>query len=935
MAFGAPLFLIGLLALPAIWWLLRVTPPLPRKEIFPPLNLLLKIKNRQETPNRTPWWLLFLRLAIAAFVIIALSDPIWQPKPVLFTSKEPLIIMIDNGWASVHNWDKQVEVAENLLDQAQKLQKKVYVVTTANSVNEDMRALSVDEAKKLLANLRPLPLPTDRFSTIKKLVSATNNQPADIAFLSDGLQTPEDDNFLALIAQYPTNNIVWYQENISELIGITAIKNENGATTVDLTRSTPANEKNLTLGAYDRKGRRIADTHARFEDGETATIAAFNLPLELKNDVTTIKIDEQNDSASTYLIDSRNHTYRVAILSTSPNEMTQPLLSPLYYVTKALQGHADLVMAGTGNFSNDVEKLLVQNPSTFILGDVVNMPKDIETKLKTFVENGGTLIRFAGDNLANATDDDSLLPVQLRHGERQLGGVMSWASPQKLAPFTKNSLFSDIPFPNDVTISRQILAEPSPQLFDRTLLSLADGTPLITAANMGKGKIIFVHTSADPSWSSLPLSGFFVEMLEKLISISSLTNEDATKNNENIVRKPWRVLDATGTLIPPESYVSPLVLDENTPALPSYNHPPGFYGSENNLYAVNLLDSQSTLQNLAIPVDLKNVHQINYTSETQLRLVGPLLGIALILFILDSLIVLGVSRFFAKHHKLVSVVLMAATLVALININQISPLYAQDLSPNDKAMVESAGKTRLAYVITGNNEIDDTSKTGLESLNQFIKTRTTIDPGPVAGLDLDKDELAFYPLIYWPIDATAPMPTQKAIEKIDAFMHQGGAVLFDTRDQMTAGMDLKGAATPNTQRLRDILDGLNIPALEQTPPDHVLSRSFFIMPDFPGRFRGSPLWISSSAMGSNDKRPIHAGDGVSSILITANDLAGAWAHDGKGAWKYPLIPDDQMQRIWAFRGGLNIVMYILTGNYKADQVHVPALLERLGQERAQ
>ena len=275
----------------------------------------------------------------------------------------------------------------------------------------------------------------------------------------------------------------------------------------------------------------------------------FNLPLELKNDVTTIKIDEQNDSASTYLIDSRNHTYRVAILSTSPNEMTQPLLSPLYYVTKALQGHADLVMAGTGNFSNDVEKLLVQNPSTLILGDVVNMPKDIETKLKTFVENGGTLIRFAGDNLANATGDDSLLPVQLRHGERQLGGVMSWASPQKLAPFTKNSLFSDIPFPDDVTISRQILAEPSPQLFDRTLLSLADGTPLITAANMGKGKIIFVHTSADPSWSSLPLSGFFVEMLEKLISISSLTNEDAAKNNENIVRKPRRVLDATGTLI--------------------------------------------------------------------------------------------------------------------------------------------------------------------------------------------------------------------------------------------------------------------------------------------------------------------------------------------------------------------------------------------------
>ena len=94
------------------------------------------------------------------------------------------------------------------------------------------------------------------------------------------------------------------------------------------------------------------------------------------------------------------------------------------------------------------------------------------------------------------------------------------------------------------------------------------------------------------------------------------------------------------------------------------------------------------------------------------------------------------------------------------------------------------------------------------------------------------------------------------------------------------------------------------------------------------------MWILSSALGGNDKRPIHAGDGVSSILITANDFAGAWAHDGKGSWKYPLVPDDDMQRVWAFRGGLNIVMYILTGNYKADQVHVPALLERLGQEKS-
>ena len=78
-------------------------------------------------------------------------------------------------------------------------------------------------------------------------------------------------------------------------------------------------------------------------------------------------------------------------------------------------------------------------------------------------------------------------------------------------------------------------------------------------------------------------------------------------------------------------------------------------------------------------------------------------------------------------------------------------------------------------------------------------------------------------------------------------------------------------------------------------------------------------------------RPARAGDGVSSILITSNDLAGAWAVRQDGQAMLPLVSAEPRQRELAFRAGVNIVMYTLTGNYKADQVHVPALLERLGQ----
>lgn len=934
MGFGAPFLLIALFALPAIWWLLHVTPPAPQQEIFPPLRLLLKIVNRQETPNRTPWWLLLLRLFIAALIIIALADPIWRPATTYLTGNSPLVLVIDNGWASVHDWDKRISVADDLVNQARKAQKLVYLVATADNDDQDIRPLNADEAAKRLHNLRPRPLPNDRLSALDKLSQAIKGDKFDSFYLCDGLQEPGDDDAFHRLIDMNSNKTHIYQSDISALIGITAVKNENGAVAIDLIRAKADGEQKLTLGAYDRQGRRIGDSEMRFEDGELTTVAAFNLPLELANDIAVIKVDEQNDVASTYLVDARNHVYRVAILSTSSHEMAQPLLSPLYYVIKALQGHDEIIMANGNNFSDDVEQLLLRNPSSLIMDDVVNMPKAIQQKLANFVENGGTLIRFAGENIAGSENDDPLLPVRLRHGERQLGGVMSWATPQKLAPFAKNGRFADLAFPEDVTVSRQILAEPSPELFDKTWVSLADGTPLITAAPRGQGMLIFVHTAADPSWSTLPLSGFFVDMMQKLVETSSVNDSEGTVKDTLLVRQPWQIIDVNGALLPAPSYVTPLVLNDETPALPSFNHPPGFYGQKDNLFAVNLLDSNSHLQPVALEQFVGKTQSMDYSGDVEKHLTGTIFAIALSLFAIDCFMVLCLGGLFPKKGKFLAVIGLSAAVFTFGAMGTPHSSSAETLSGNDAAMVQSAGKTRLAYVTTGIGEIDDTSKTGLEALSQFIQSRTTIDPGAVAGLDLDKDELAFYPLIYWPIDAQSAMPTQKSIEKINAYMRQGGTVLFDTRDQIATGMNLGGKTTPNNQRLRDVLDGLNIPELEQAPPDHVISRSFFIMPDFPGRYRGSPLWILSSAMGSNDKRPIHAGDGVSSILITANDLAGAWAHDGKGAWKYPLIPDDQMQRVWAFRGGLNIVMYILTGNYKADQVHVPALLDRLGQEKA-
>ncbi|WP_375638651.1 DUF4159 domain-containing protein [Bartonella sp. MF74HXZ] len=932
MSFAAPFLLLGLLFLPVIWWLLRVTPPSPRKELFPPLRFLPKPTHHQETAKHTPWWLLLLRLTIAALVIIALARPTWNQKPISFSGSQPLALIIDNGWASVKEWKKRISIAEMLLAQAEKQQKNIYLIATAENDISNIEPQPAKIIKQHLMHLQPRPWPVNRVHALKKLRKITKGKPLDVAYLSDGLQTNEDEQAFALLEELKPEKLLWYLADISDLIGITSVENNDGSMVARIIRSTTHGKTSATLNLYDSNNQLLGQFTKNFSEGETTALVPFDVPLELRNDIAWIKMNNQNHAAATFLVDSHNKISRVALLSPDTNEMAQPLLSPFYYIIKALQEYTQLITAGGRELSTDIDYLLKQNPSVFIMSDMVNMPEKAEKKLSDFVNKGGTLIRFAGEKLSSAEHYDSLLPIPLRQGQRFLGSIMSWTKPQKLAPFAKNSFFFDLPFPEDVTVSRQILAEPTPDLFEKTWLSLSDGTPLITAAKRGKGTLILIHVAPDPTWSNLPLSGFFAQMLQKLITLGSNENTNLThREKRTMVQNPWRTITADGQLQVPPSHVVPLVFDSQNPPHPSYNTPPGLYGVKSDFYALNLLTHSSHLmKQSSLPTSL-NKSPLSYDTKEK-NLIGPLLGLAILLFAFDNFLILWMGDIFSFMKRRNMFLLPFISLIALFSYDP--TLHAQT-KENHHDSVQAAGATHLAYVITNNHEIDTTSKRGLEALSQFIAERTMLTPGSVTALDLDKDELSFYPLIYWPIDVKSPIPTPKSLEKINNFMKHGGTILFDTRDQIKSNLNLEGDATPETQRLRDILKELNIPSIEPASTDHVVARSFYIMPDFPGLYRGSPLWIESSSTNKKNKNSLASGDNVSSLLITANNFAGAWALDEKGTWKYPLVPNDPMQRLWAFRAGLNIVLYVLTGNYKADQVHVPALLERFKRERRQ
>src|SRR5437763_7552257 len=121
LSFGAPWILAALVVLPAIWWLLRVTPPLPRRVVFPPLRLLLGLERKEETPAHTPLWLLLLRLIAAACMIVALADPIIGTPPAIAGSG-PIVLFIDNGWTAAANWDGRQALIADVLRTAQRPQ---------------------------------------------------------------------------------------------------------------------------------------------------------------------------------------------------------------------------------------------------------------------------------------------------------------------------------------------------------------------------------------------------------------------------------------------------------------------------------------------------------------------------------------------------------------------------------------------------------------------------------------------------------------------------------------------------------------------------------------------------------------------------------------------------------------------------------------------
>ncbi|KIC09497.1 LytTR family transcriptional regulator [Leisingera sp. ANG-M1] len=919
--FTAPWLLLGLLALPVLWFLLRAIPPAPKRQPFPAVTLLLGLKDDESLSDRTPWWLLLLRMLAVAAAIIGLAGPVLNPSAEESGGSGPLLVVMDASWGGAAGWKQTSAQTAAQLEEAGRAGRPVAVLRL--SAPEPLQFRAASDWQRQMAGLVPLPWQPGPDQLQGALAAIDGAEGGfDTLWFSDGLEYAGRDGLIEALSR--RGDIEVFEQPVPVLGLLPALyTGGNIELTVQRSRAGPAQEVTVLAQGADPGGtpRSLAALPLRFADGARSASAELSLPAELRARLSRFEIRDMKSAGAVALTDDSLRRREVALVSSQSADEGLALLSPLHYLRQALAPSAELLEGALAD-------LLPANPDVIVLADVARLAPAQEEAVIEWVENGGLLLRFAGPRLAASdtarSGEEPLMPVRLRIGGRSIGGAMSWGEPKTLAPFAEGSPFYGLEVPGEVSISSQVVAQPDPELAARVIAELADGTPLVTRKTLGQGQVVLFHVTANAEWSSLPLSGLFVAMLERLAVSSSAAQPDA-EDLEGTTWTPVEVLDGFGRIEAAETL--PGVKGPDLVAAPAGPElRPGVYDGGRRMLARNVLRPGDELQAARWPA---SVEVSGYDAPQELPLSGALLTLALLLLALDVLGTLLVSGLLGGAR---TASLAGALALSALALPQDARAQAPPVAEDFRA-AGLASELVLAHVLTGDAQVDRIAEAGLRGLSDTLFFRTSVEPAKPAGVDLERDELAFYPLLYWPITRDQPLPSSEAYGKLNAYLRAGGMILFDTRD---ADLSTSGATSPAARRLQQIALPLDIPPLEVVPEDHVLTRAFYLLQAFPGRHSRGPVWVEAAPPDAEQAEGIpfrNLNDGVTPVVIGGNDWAAAWAVDENGR---PLLPvgrgyAGERQRELAFRFGVNLVMHVLTGNYKSDQVHVPALLDRLGQ----
>ena len=917
--FTAPWLLLALLAMPLLWLILRAIPPAPIRRRFPGVALLLGLKDDESVSDRTPWWLLLIRMLAVAAIILGLAGPVLNPAEDETQGDGPLLIVLDGSWAGATRWDDQMQAVEAQLTKASRAGRTVAFLKLTRPETPVFQAADVWRSR--LPGLIPAAWQADNMRAAEVVSVVDDLDGFDTLWFSDGLDFEGRGDVLAA---FEAKGAVEVYQTSANVVALAPVRFEDGAVQLTVRRAVAGPERTVTVQVQGKdpagNASLLAVADATFAPGSTEAETAVTLPAELRARITRFDIQGQRSAGATTLADDALRRREIALIANREGREGLELLSPLHYLEQALAPNADLIRGGLSD-------VLPANPDVIVLADIATLAGAEADALSTWIDEGGMLVRFAGPRVAasdiSRVDEDPLMPVRLRSGGRTVGGAMSWGEPKALAPFRETSPFFGLSIPDDVQITSQVMAQPDPTLAERVVAELTDGTPLVTRKAEGQGQIVLFHVTATADWSTLPLSGLFVQMLERLAVASSTTRPDAGQL-DGTTWTPEQVMDGYGTLTDAGNLPGVSGPDLVT-APPSADMQPGIYASGDRRLARNVVTTETVIEPAVWP---PRIPVKGFAVPPERPLAGWLLSFAIVALLADVIASLALTgRLLGQANRTAALVLAIGLATALP-----ANLKAQS-AEEDAFALRATEEMVLAHVLTGNERVDDIARAGLFGLSQTLIFRTSVEPAEPVGVDLEVDELAFFPILYWPVTPDQPRPSSEAYAKLNAYLRSGGLILFDTRDADIARF---GTASPNGRKLRDLAAPLDIPPLEPLPSDHVLTRTFYLLQDFPGRHTGRDVWVEAAPPDAEQIEGMpfrNLNDGVTPVVIGGNDWAAAWAMTNGGA---PMVPvgrgfSGERQRELAYRFGVNLVMHVLTGNYKSDQVHVPALLDRLGQ----
>ncbi len=928
LSFSTPWLLAALALLPGLWWLIRALPPPPKRLAFPPIRLLARLEDQESPPQKTPWWLLLLRLSLAALLILALAGPRHDPARDIGAGGATALIIVDNGWTAAPNWAASHQSVEDLVARLSGNGQPLLLTASAAPaggwpVAAEVNALALlapTEAAAKARALTPRPWPADPAQLRDWLTRQPPTTPLQSFIVSDGFTSAA---WPALIDHLrglgPVTLLA--PEAPPQPLAFTSVVLEGGDFRINLARPPGLPAMVATVNAVGRQGAIYGSASIAFARGQPLASLRLSLPPPARQAVTRLQIVGQNQAGAVYLLDDFSARPMVGLAEVETSAQAQPLTQASFYLQRALAPYASLSQGPAADLAGS-------GVNVILMPDTGHLDPGTTQALRQWVEAGGALIRFAGPKLAAAqlqpqgnrqdAAAETLLPVPLRPGQRALGGAISWQSQQRLARFAASSPLAGLAVPDDVTIARQVLAEPGSGLEQKSWALLEDGTPLITGAALGAGHLVLFHTSADAEWSNLVLSGSFVEILRRLLALGRPSAEagraGGNGDGADSLYSARQHLSGFGVLTPVES---------GPRALPGQMFrqqagaklPPGLYEDDAGIvHAVNLARRAGPIGPgfrfrllEGLPDDVRLLRQ---GIGGVVDLTAPLLTLGLALAVIDLIVSFWMRSLLPRlpwPRRAAGLALMMGVGAALLGLPR--PAMALD----ERQALELSSAVRLACLESGDQGVDRQCLDGLRGLSGILRVRTAALAGEPVMVRPDDDILGFFPLLYWPVLADAPPLSADAATALKAYLRQHGLILFDTG--MAGGGDGQ-AAQPVLERIARSLD---LAPWERLGPDHVLSHSFYILRGDTGARGDATVWIDRGTQGESGK--------VSSVVVGAGDWASAWAVAPAGALLGAPARDRQAEM--ALRFGVNLVLYALTGTYKADQVHVPALLERM------